>query len=246
MKSRFEEFPAASLPFRIVSASPAKSRVPSAKSPLRVAKSPTLPTLKELLYEPTPELKQPLAAPSKSPRQSLRSLWSAREDRPPTSFLSNSKNVPTLQRSLQQSAVETTSTFFPSTATFAPPIAHTSLPLSPSTVAGQPHYITPITSARGQDGATRKSTSPARLLVSTKRLAFWNSCNITDADSFNNRSANATPEFEQLTDSSPPDYSPIHDEDFADYVKMTKLRRSREMNRNSLELQPCQLRLEKG
>lgn len=238
LKPRYEDSSAASLPSRSAPAPSAKSPVRSAKSPLRVAKSPTLATLKELLHEPTPEREQSLAPPSKSPRKSLRSLWSALEDRPPTSFLPNSKNVPTLQRSLQQSAVETTTTttYFPSTAAVAPRTSHISPPLSPSTPADQPRNITPITPAREQDGVPRKSMNPARLLVSTKRLAFLNSSNTSDAESLNNRSANPTPEFEQPTDSSPHDYSPILDEDFTDHVKMPKLRRSRGMKRQDQSL----------
>lgn len=220
------------------------SRSPAPKSPVQASLSPSHLTLKELLHTPTQEPEQfEFLTPPKSPRRSLRSLWSALDSQPQASFPTISKKVnlslpeisfgsfnasivavkclqfltleilaqvdatdltqsprrAALQRTLPGSPPDVTK-FFPSAAGILPPNLHLSSSLSPYTPGEQPRTNTPVTPACQPDTAPRKSLNPARFLVSTKRLAFWNnfSSSTDDAASLNNRAANPIPEGEQL------------------------------------------------
>jgi hypothetical protein len=102
----------------------------------------------------------------------------------------------------QQLSPDHATTCFPSSGTGAVQ----SSSLSPFTPGEPPRTTTPVTPAaaaacqqQSESSPTRKLLNPARLLVSTKRLAFWNfssSTSVDDAASLNNRSANPTPEVE--------------------------------------------------
>ncbi|KAG0568494.1 hypothetical protein KC19_6G023300 [Ceratodon purpureus] len=238
--------------------SPARS--PAPKSPVKASpKSPTLATLKELLHTPAPEPDQfefytPPKSPKqlkspkpKSPRRSLRSLWSALDGQSQSTFSSMSKKVDTTKdrtlsphraKSQRDHQSPPDATCFPAGAGILPSNLHLSTSLSPYTPGEQPRTNTPVTPACQPDTAPRKLLNPARFLVSTKRLAFWNnfssstidnSSSTDDAETLNNRAANPTPEAELLFVPESLDCSSILDEDFPDDVRMRKLRRSRGM-----------------
>lgn len=258
------------LPSRLVPASPklapaSPPRLPKVRAaPLSPgnskAKSPLLATLKELLHTVAPEPeatqqqfefctppKSPKGSP-KSPRQSLRALWTALDGQQPqqTTLLPILKKLNSKDRARvhQDSSTDATTCFPSSAPVVTPSNLHPSLS-SPFTPGEPPRTTTPVTPAAACQqpcdfsSPSLKLLNPARLLVSTKRLAFWNfsSSNVDDA-SPNNRSANPTPEVELQRSNAPEqhDCSSILDEDFTDDVRMRKLRRSRGMKRQDQSL----------